>query len=118
MEHFLSSVSGNTTNFQAHLDGEHKLSNPASQAATQSTALNTRPTLTQLTMTFSNDNAQGKLGNLGPDKRKRIDETLLKLTVGKALPPSLVDNKFFKDFVAALEPSYLTINSINNMIFI
>jgi hypothetical protein len=43
------------------------------------------------------------------EKQNNIDELLLKLLVGKALPLSLVENKFFKDFVKELNAGFVLI---------
>lgn len=68
-------------------------------------SLPVNPQKTQTKMPDFNNNPF-KSVKLGQERTKAIDEALLRLIVGKCLPPSLVDNIHFKNFVAALEPRY------------
>jgi hypothetical protein len=38
------------------------------------------------------------------ERKRALDDALMKLVVGKVLPLSLVDNQFFKTFVSLLDP--------------
>lgn len=42
----------------------------------------------------------------GPEKKKRLDEALLKMTVKDLQPLSLVENEGFKQLVSLLDPRY------------
>lgn len=53
------------------------------------------------------ENILGRPAKLGAERKGYIDNCLMKMIVGKVLPPSLVDNEFFREFVKALEPRYL-----------
>lgn len=54
--------------------------------------------------TFVNSNTQK--GKLNVDRQHKIDDSLNKLIVGKVIPISIVENVYFRDFVALLEPRY------------
>ncbi|XP_069107962.1 E3 SUMO-protein ligase ZBED1-like [Argopecten irradians] len=103
---------GNTTNFQSHIDNEHKLHDTrvckqkdkltklGNRDASGSTKQTFQTTLHQMVGMKSNN-------KLGAERKKEVDQSLMKMMAGKVLPFSLVDNVFFKNFVHALEPRYL-----------
>ena len=64
----------------------------------------------QTTLSDFNNNR----GKLGPDRKKTIDEALLRFTVDKCLPASLVDNKYFKEFVTANQGTCTNVYHIIN----
>lgn len=45
-----------------------------------------------------------EMKSLPAEQKKNIDDALLKLIAGKALPISLVDSPFFRTFVKLLNP--------------
>ena len=92
-------LAGNTTNMMFHLDHEHKEEKSGSEvkpikAATSQPKINT----------WCGGATPGRLTQKDKDA---IDDALMKLLVKKALPTSLVDNPFFRDFVALLEPRFV-----------
>ncbi|XP_048753925.2 E3 SUMO-protein ligase ZBED1-like [Ostrea edulis] len=86
---------GNTTNFKNHIDSEHGGSLPKNMPTKQH-----QPSID----TFVNSNTQK--GKLNVDRQHKIDDSLNKLIVGKVIPISIVENVYFRDFVALLEPRY------------
>ncbi|KAK3090063.1 hypothetical protein FSP39_008889 [Pinctada imbricata] len=97
---------GNTTNFLVHINSEHKphSANSTDQVHVGNTEQHqtpSGPSLSQRTLDFNNNAC---VSRLGPEKKKKIDETLYKLVIGKMLPPSIVDNDYFIGFVKALDP--------------
>ena len=83
---------------QFHLDHDHKdLHKPEVIKAGKLSKGANQPSMTAFMTTAKED-------RLSKKKVDDITEALLKLLVKKSLPFSLVDNEFFTDFVALLEP--------------
>lgn len=83
-------ILGNTTNFQFHIDKEHV--GIASGVKTPKAPV----PITSFT-------GQLALGKISSERQKQIDDALNKLIVRKVLPVSLVDNKYFLQFVHLLD---------------
>nr|XP_034326876.1 zinc finger BED domain-containing protein 1-like [Crassostrea gigas] len=76
---------GNTTNFKIHIASEHP--GESSNKVTNSK--------TPIQSTISNYIGSTPKGKISPERQKNIDDSLAKLVVGKMLPVSIVDNKYF-----------------------
>lgn len=83
--------SANTSNFLAHIKSSH----PDYKRSGSSSGLKQM----KLTGSFGQPKQKPK-----GERKKSLDDALMQLVVGKVLPLSLVDNKFFKAFVSMLDP--------------
>ncbi|XP_033725237.1 zinc finger BED domain-containing protein 1-like [Pecten maximus] len=102
---------GNTTNFMSHIRNEHSLPKGTdntpkvkTNTTTTGTCIHTptrKPRQVQSTLNFPSQ--ESKLGN---ERKKALDDRLMKMVIGKVLPTSLVDNCYFKEFVQLLDPRY------------
>ncbi|XP_045166018.2 E3 SUMO-protein ligase ZBED1-like [Mercenaria mercenaria] len=92
---------GNTTNLQQHLDKHHRhqVDLPPESASTPTPK---KEKTTQPKIDFQ----LRPVGNVSLEKKRKLDDHVHKLIVGKALPLSLVDSPFFKNFVKELDPRY------------
>ena len=97
-------LSGNTTNFQFHLDHDHALElGGKSTSTTESKPPKTQSKISHFA-TGASGSSVGVVGRISAARQSQIDDALLQLLVGKVLPLSLVDHPLFRNFVNLLDP--------------
>ncbi|XP_053403224.1 E3 SUMO-protein ligase ZBED1-like [Mercenaria mercenaria] len=102
---------GNTTNFKMHIESEHSLPKDHNSSRVRSSTSGVKPGTFETVIEHKQLTLPCLLGNtkspkLGMERKQNIDQALMKLVVGKVLPPSLVENQYFTDFTKNLEPRY------------
>ncbi|XP_060567575.1 E3 SUMO-protein ligase ZBED1-like [Ruditapes philippinarum] len=85
---------GNTTNLLFHIDHDHK----RTASGDENNNIKKAPTQPTIQALIANP------GRLTQKSRTNLDDALLKLIVGKALPISLVKNPHFIEFTKLLDP--------------
>ncbi|XP_045202298.2 E3 SUMO-protein ligase ZBED1-like [Mercenaria mercenaria] len=102
---------GNTTNFKMHIESEHSLPKDHNSSSVRPSTSGVKPGTSETVIEHKQLTLPCLLGNtkspkLGMERKQNIDQALMKLVVGKVLPPSLVENQYFTDFTKNLEPRY------------
>jgi hypothetical protein len=104
MKYCIIFTTGNTTNLMAHLNQAHLEEMPGVVPKKKKTQCQTK--LTQPT-TSSQSFISASTCTMNNDRRKTLNDALIKLLAGKILPLSLVDNELFKNFIKLLDPRFV-----------
>ncbi|KAJ8313896.1 LOW QUALITY PROTEIN: hypothetical protein KUTeg_008457, partial [Tegillarca granosa] len=88
---------GNTTNFKAHIENEHMLTQ------SDTSKLQLPDSRSRITIYPSVSDWTGKMGH-GKISQSKPKPLMILCAIGKVLPPSVVDNQHFKELVKSIDP--------------